>query len=149
MGADLYINSLHQGSRGTWEPQFEAASKLRDSLPKGSAARAEAETKLEYCQDQMLSQGYFRDPYNNWDLLWQFGLSWWNDIIPLLEDEARLTVPQVRRLLEMLTEREVTFDERLSALRLEDETYFRNRYLELRTFLNRAIALDEPIDCSL
>ena len=97
----------------------------------------------------MLSQGYFRDPYNNWDVLWQFGLSWWTDVIPMLDQEARLSVPQAERLLQMLRDREGTFEERVEAIRAEEQAYFRRRSVELRAFLNQAIALDEPIDCSL
>ena len=54
-----------------------------------------------------------------------------------------------KKLLAMLTERETTFEERVEGLEDKDQQYFRSRALELRQFLNQAIALDEPIDCSL
>ena len=97
----------------------------------------------------MYSQGYFRDPYNKWDLLWQFGLSWWTDVIPMLDAEGRLSVPATRRMLAMLDERKDVFEERMSALSEKDERYFRTRHTELHQFLNQAVALSEPIDCSL
>ena len=75
MGADLYINSLYEPQRARWEQKFEAAVKHRDSLPADSPERDEAQIEVDHCFTQMRSQGYFRDPYNDWDLLWHFGLS--------------------------------------------------------------------------
>jgi hypothetical protein len=149
MGADLFIQSLYQPNQARWEPQFEEAVRLRDSLPTGSPERQEAQNRVEDCYAQMRSQGYFRDPYNDWDLLWQFGLSWWSDVIPMLDDEDRLSVRDARRLLALLDEREHVFEERMSAVSDEDTQSFRSRYTELRQFLNQAVALGEPIDCSL
>lgn len=149
MGADLYIPSLYEPNRTRWEAQLEAASRLRDSLPKGSAEQATAEQRVSECYEQMNNQGYFRDPYNDWDVLWQFGLSWWADVIPMLDKHDRLSVASAKRLLDMLTERESAFEERVKALPAKDEQYFHSRYIELRQFLNRAIVLNEPVDCSL
>ena len=149
MGADLYINSLYEPEHTRWEAEFEATVKLRDSLPSGSPERAIAEKRVAHCFEQMQSRGYFRDPYNNWDLLWQFGLSWWKDVIPMLDKDSRLTATAATKLLGMLTEREDTFEERLSAFSEKDEQYFRARYAELRQFFNQAISLGESIDCSL
>lgn len=149
MGADLYIQSLYQQHRERWQPQFEAAVNHRDSLPADSPEREKAQEQVEHCFEQMLSQGYFRDPYNNSDLLWQFGLSWWTDVIPMLDEDSRLSVAGAKKLLAMLTERKSVFEERVSAFNAEDEQYFRNRYVELRQFLNQAVALGEAIDCSL
>jgi len=149
MGADLYIHSLHEPQRARWEREFEAAVNHRDSLPADSPERDEAQVRVHQCFVQMRSQGYFRDPYNSWDLLWQFGLSWWIDVIPMLDEDSCLTVGAAKTLLAMLTEREDVFGERLSALSETDEQYLRDRYVELRQFLNQAIALGEAIDCSL
>jgi len=149
MGADLYINSLYEPQRARWEQKFEAAVKHRDSLAADSPSRNEAQEQVHHCFEQMRSQGYFRDPYNRWDLLWQFGLSWWTDVIPMLDEDCRLTAAVATRLLAMLTKHEDVFGERLSALSETDQQYFRNRYVELRKFLNQAVSLGEPIDCSL
>jgi hypothetical protein len=149
MGADLYIHSLYQPNQARWQPQFEEAARLRDSLPADSPARQEAQERVSECYEQMYSQGYFRDPYNDLDVLWKFGLSWWNDVIPMLDDEGRLSVRAAQRLLELLDKREDIFEERMSGLPEEDEQYFRSRYTDLRQFLNQAVALKEAIDCSL
>src|SRR6266568_7238017 len=106
MGADLYITSLYEPHRQQWEPQFEEAAKRRDSLERGSEEYRKAQAKVEECYEKMYEHGYFRDPYNDWDLLWKFGLSWWNDVIPMQDDEGRLSVSQAKQLLAMLKERE-------------------------------------------
>ena len=105
------------------------------------ATSAQAQQRVEHCYDQMLSQGYFRDPYNNWDVLWQFGLSWWTDVIPMLDKEARLSVPQAKLLLEMPQERQGTFEERVEALRAEHEAYFPQA-------LGRIASVSEPGHCA-
>jgi hypothetical protein len=89
---------------------------------------------------------YFRDPYNDWDLLWKFRLSWWEDVIPMLDDEDRLSVAEAQNLLAMLRQRENVFELRIAALLAEDQRYFRDRYSALQEFLNRAIELNTPID---
>ena len=113
MGADLYIDSLYEPNQAVWAPQFEEAAALCDSLTPGTPEHEEAHERLRYCHEQMNSRGYFRDPYNDWDVLWQFGLSWWNDVIPMLDHEDRLSVAKARRLLAMLDQREEIFEERL------------------------------------
>ncbi len=149
MGADLYIQSLHAAQRARWERRYEAAAKLRDRLPAGSTEAKGAQAEVERSFEQMYARGYFRDPYNNRDVLWQFGLSWWTDIIPMLDGDSALSVSASRRLLLILKERETAFEERLSAFLEKDQRYFRDRYAELQRFLNEAITLDEPITCSL
>jgi len=40
----------------------------------------------------MNERGCFRDSYNDSDLLWKFGLSWWQDITPLHDNRHCLSV---------------------------------------------------------
>jgi hypothetical protein len=42
----------------------------------------------------MYERGYFRDPYNDHDLLWKFNLSWWDDVVPMLNARSELTIAQ-------------------------------------------------------
>ncbi len=147
MGADLYIPSLYQPNAGRWQEEFDKAVERRDSLPGGSDEREKADARVSECFEQMYSQGYFRDPYNGWDVLWKFGLSWWEDVIPMLDHKGRLSIAGAKRLLTMLTEREGLFEKNVAGT--DNEQYFRSRYIELLQFLNQAIALKEPIDCSL
>ena len=62
MGADLYISWLFEANQARWQPQFEAAVQLRDSLPAGSAEREQAQERVNEYYEQMCRQGYFRDP---------------------------------------------------------------------------------------
>lgn len=146
MGADLYITPLHEKQRQQWEPQFEEAVRQRDSLKLGSKEYEQAEAEVDRCYQKMREQGYFRDPYNDWDLLWKFRLSWWEDVIPMLDSDDRLSVAEAQNLLAMLKERENVFELRIAVLPSDDQPYFRSRYCALQEFLNRAIELNTPID---
>jgi len=149
MGADLYIKSLFEPNQAKYAPLFEQAVARRDGLPEGSREQDAAEEEVGRCFDAMYAQGYFRDPYNDWDLLWKFGLSWWTDVIPMLDADHRLSGGQITRLLELLHEREERFEASLAELPQDERPYFRQGYEELQRFLKTAIDLNEPIDCSL
>src|SRR5207244_12216175 len=108
-----------------------------------------AQAKVMECHEKMYELGYFRDPYNDFDLLWKFGLSWWDDVIPMLDDQSRLSVSQSEQLLAMLRERENVFELRLATLPAQEREHFRHRYSDLQNFLNEAIELGAPIEASL
>lgn len=149
MSADLFINPLYQRKCQQWEPEFEKAARLRDSLPRGSEEYQKAQARVEACYEKMHERGYFRDPYNNHDLLWKFNLSWWTDIIPMLDDNGQLSVKHASRLLAMLRERHNIFRLKLAPLPAEERRRFLDRYANLQKFLNEAIELNAPIDASL
>jgi len=149
MGADLYITPVYQPQRQEWQPRFEEAVRRRDTLAVGSPEYRDAQARVDECYEKLYDQGYFRDPYNDWDVLWKFGLSWWNDVIPMLDDEDRLGVAAVQSLLAMLKERENVFELKLAVLPPEDQRYFRDRYAALQEFLNQAVELDAPVEASL
>lgn len=113
------------------------------------ASRNAAQVRVEHAYGQMYSRGYFRDSYNDWNLLWKFGLSWWTDVIPMLNSEGCLAPEQAACLLATLKEREPAFKAALGKLQPRDQAYFRERYAELQQFLNEAIALKKPVVCSL
>ena len=149
MGADLYIAPLHQQQRQQWEPQFEEAVRQRNSFNPASKEYRQAQAAVDECYEKWHEQGYFRDSYNPFSLLWKFGLSWWEDVIPMLDHHSRLSVAQAQSLLAMLKERENAFELRLAELADEEQRYFRRRYAELTKFLNQAIELNTAIDTSL
>lgn len=99
--------------------------------------------------DLYSSRGHFRGPDNGWDLLWRFGLSWWNDVVPLLNAERRLSPWKAGRLLALLDEREYEFQESMSECSPEDRLYFQKQAEELRAFLEDAVDLGEAVECSL
>jgi hypothetical protein len=97
----------------------------------------------------MYSSGYFRDSYNNSNLLWQFGLSWWSDVIPMLNRNDELSPQRAQKLLSMLDSRSAEFEERIAARAATKQKYFRKKWRALRYFLTTAIEQGEPIACSL
>jgi hypothetical protein len=72
MGADLYLMSLHEPARKKWEPRFEAAAKERNRHEPGTPEHERWHKRVLKYYDRTYSAGYFRDPYNDWDVLYQF-----------------------------------------------------------------------------
>lgn len=104
--------------------------------------------------------GYFRDSYNMTNVLATCGLSWWKDVLPMLDNEAQLWPGMVLKLKRMIERRpqllptEEQLREGYAALDEEHtvETwskYFIDKRQKLLAFLQRAINLNKPIDCSL
>ena len=159
MGADLYLSSVSQKQFAKYEPLFEEWVSRRDALQAaGNLAEAEAaQQKVETYYDKMYARGYFRDSYNNSNLLWLFKSSWWVDVSGTLTDDEGLMSPEnARRLLCLLQEREPVFNANLQRVKLEagesqetTEQYFREKYQQLQAFLQEAIDIDEAIICSL
>jgi hypothetical protein len=149
MGADLFIPVLHQKHHEKWQKRFDQAARRRNRLQDGTPQHAEAQKQVELCYGKMYERGYFRDSYNDSNLLWKFGLSWWNDIIPLLDDDRYLPVQKQKTLLTMLKEREPAFEDNLKKIPTNDRQYFLEKYEALQSFLGEAIALDSLIECSL
>jgi hypothetical protein len=148
MGADLYIDALYEPTRENWEPEFERAARARDEAPDESSRKA-AQVRVDHAYGQMHSRGYFRDSYNDGNLLWKFGLSWWTDVIPMLDAKSCLAPEQAACLLGILKEREPDFNAALDKLQPRDQAYFRARYGALQQFLKEAIVLNKPVVCSL
>jgi hypothetical protein len=148
MGADLYITALYEPTHEQWEPEFEKAAQARDDAP-DEASRKAAQVWVSRAYERMYSRGYFRDSYNNWNLLWKFGLSWWTDAIPMLDAEGWLSPERAGRLLEILKQREPKFEGALGELSASGQAYFRERYAELQQFFKEAITLNRPVVCSL
>jgi hypothetical protein len=48
---------------------------------------------------------YFRDSYNGTSLLWRMDLSWWEDVIPMLDDEGCLSGDQLLSFQSMIRDR--------------------------------------------
>jgi hypothetical protein len=149
MGADLYLRSVFDKNRAIWEPKFDEAVKRRDALPEGSAEAAAAQKEVERCYEELYARGYFRDPYNPWDMLWKTGLFWWGDVLPKLDKDGLLSVEDTVELLAELKRREEQLEERIAKLSAEDQEYFRERYRALVAFLSEAIRAGEPIACSV
>jgi hypothetical protein len=88
----------------------------RDRLKFGTPERRLAQLTVEKFYEKMYERGYFRDSYNDSNLLWQFGISWWDEIIPMLDDKHHLSPSQAQNFLLMLEVREKLFSANLAGL---------------------------------
>jgi hypothetical protein len=149
MGADLYIDPLFDPNHERWKGPLDEAKAKRDASEPGSTDYKIWESKMQECYERMYSEGYFRDPYNSWSVLYQFGLSWPGDIIPLLDDEQLMSVEKAEEFLALLEDHEADFEQNLAPLLQEEQQFFRDRYAELQMFLATAIKLNCPVLCSL
>ena len=105
--------------------------------------------------------GYFRDSYNNSNVVNLFGLSYWQDFDKWTNKNGEMTPAMAQELLDELAKREPIFkknlDERVVKVLAEDTTetekqirdYFIGKYFQLQRFLKHAIELNSNIDCSL
>lgn len=163
MGADLYIQKLFNPNREKYRPLIDAAVYVRDVTATTEAEKKKAQEKVEKYFEKMYSQGYFRDSYNDSSFFWRLGLSWWNDVIPMLNKKGDLTVTKAKKLRYIVTTTElkpVTKEEMLAKYP-KDEAEFTDEwiketneyYLKKRDtfieFLDTAIKAKLPIYCSL
>jgi hypothetical protein len=149
MGADLYLESRFRKPHERWRKRFEKAVARRDAAPAGSAEGDRLQRVVLRCYDRMFRNGYFRDSYNQSNLLWQFELSWWEDVIPMLDGNSELAPARTQELLSMLEGRLADFERNIGERPPDEQRYFRKKWRQLRHFLMTAIALGEPIGCSL
>lgn len=96
-----------------------------------------------------VDDGYFRDPYNELSVLGKYGLSWWQDIIPLRDTEGRLSVEKTKIFLAMLEEREADFENNIKTETVALQKDFREGAQLLKQLLRDAIELESSIDASL
>jgi hypothetical protein len=141
-----------------YNPSFEEWVQRRDALQQaGNKAEAKlAHEKVEEFYDKMYERGYFRDSYNASNVLRLFGLSWWGDVMEMLDNNSQLSLSDTQILLEMLHDREANFEANLRDEAIWEgwtkpqmETYFREKYQRFKTFLEEAITLNEAIVCSI
>ena len=150
MGADLYIPSIQRARRQKYEAAFNEAVEKRNALK--PPYNEEYQEQVDFYWHKMYSVGYFRDSYNNSNLLWRFDFSYWQNELKLNEN-GDLPPSEAKRLLTMLKEAEPIFEASLQRVRDEGWSddpedvidYFRMKYLKLRVFLKMAIKLNESI----
>jgi hypothetical protein len=158
MGADLYISSIHERGYEEYKPQFDAACERRNACTFGTPEYLAAQEEVTKYYDLMFDEaGYFRDSYNNSSLFWVLGLSWWNDVIPLLDEENLLPLEGARRLRSEVAQRAEIMERKIAQheppFHEEDRedciTYFRSKLARFMAFVDRSLELQEPISCSL
>ena len=93
--------------------------------------------------------GYFRDSYNDSNLLWKYGLSYWVDIPKYqIKKKGQLLPNETKTLLTTLDEKQAKFKKAIKPLAKDEREYFEAKDKEFKKFLNLAIKLDSPIECS-
>jgi hypothetical protein len=70
------------------------------------------EKAVKFCQkkvtefyNKMYAEGYFRDSYNSWNLLWQFDMDYWTTITQQFTTKGEMTPQQAKELLAELKNR--------------------------------------------
>ena len=148
MGADLYINSLSDKCKEKYEPLFEEWVEKRNST-EDIMEKDKCQKKVSEYYDKMMGEGYYRDSYNDSNLLWKYGLSYWDWFGKLLDKEGNLTPTKARIVLMTMDDGINDFGEELKDLSGEEKVFFMKKDKEFRKFLQTAIDLDEPIYCSI
>jgi hypothetical protein len=149
MGADLYLDSEYKPNRQKWEPLFNHWAAIRDDLlDNGKIEEAnEAQRKVDRYFDKMLSNGHFRDSYNDTNLIWKFGLCWWVDMDAFLAKGGIMTPEKSKEMLKTLAGLEGTFEANVRGDK--NRRYFESKYKRFKKFLKKAIEKNEPIACSI
>ncbi len=162
MGADLYIHQLYDPTKERYKPLFEKAVMQRDSFPRDSKEWKVAQRKVWKYFDLMNSKGYFRDSYSTANVLRTLGLSWWRNVIPLLNKKNELEGKNLKKFRKMVanakqrlpTKAELQKDgargKRSGANRLKMwRKYYIRKRARLIAFLDEAIKRNHSIHCSL
>ena len=143
MGADLYIHKLFDKQKKKYEPLFAKAVSKRDNaiLP---SEQKEYQKDVDKYYEKMYSKGYFRDSYNEGNILNRLGLSYWRDF-PAFMKGRNITPKNAEILAKMIERRELD----LKGVSEKDKKYFIEGKKELVNFLRTAKKLNAVIDASI
>lgn len=144
MGADLYIHSAFDPVQKKYGPKFREFVEKRDSTTNGR--KKYYQSKVHEYFDKMHSEGYYRDSYNNWNLLWKLGLDYWLWFKSFLDDERQLQPDKAALVLQEVENRHYLLDEIADP---DDRKFFEERFEDFTQFLRTAISIGEPINCSI
>ena len=145
MGADLYMNKAY-------DKRMEEHRASLDDLGKHPSHE-----ELEPLYDKIYKQGdvYFRDSYNSGSVMWAMGMSWWDDVVPMLDEDGNLSHEDTLKLVNKITDAPIN----VSADFLENmpdewtiddaQKYLREEQQKLVGFLMRAVETDDTVGCSL
>jgi hypothetical protein len=144
VGADLYIHSSFDKAQRKYGPKFEQFVRKRDSATNG---------RKEYYQDKvdeyfgkMYGEGYYRDSYNDSNLLWKLGLDYWEWFGSHLDKDQLLHPNQAEVIMQEVLTRRHLLDEIEDS---EERKYFEQKFEDFTQFLRTAISIGEPIECSI
>ena len=148
MGADLYISSEIKPLHEKLNPLFEDAVRERDAIEdKDSREHELASEKVNGIYNELYPPTcYFRDNYNSSSVMWALDLSWWTDVIPMLDDEGNLSSEKAKELVSMIEDRTINLRSDQEEI---GEEYFSERKEALLKFLQQSVSRGEPVECSL
>lgn len=113
--------------------------------------------QLEPLYDKIYVQGdvYYRDSYNSGSVLWAMGLSWWTDVLPMLDDEGTLNKEGIETFLELIEDKPLSvssdFVEHMPDEWGHDDAmqYLQKEQDSLISFLKKALETEDTLSCSL
>lgn len=119
---------------------------------KSRAERKEAmQSLVRLAFDQMNAKGYYRDSYNQSNLLWRLGMNYWGYINELLDGSCLMSVANMRKLANdikhaaIIPAGQMEGDERLTGILAEWDTYFAEKKADLLALMQQAIDKKEPL----
>lgn len=154
MGADIYYDGPHyKEEQRLWEAYQNE---------KNEAEKEFHWLKLKKFWDTREDADYFRDSYNNTSVLWQMGLSWWQDVGKVLDDEGLLPIAEAIKLRDYIEKHpivreEITWedwDTKKPVVFSDEERdewfeYFTKKRQDFLDMLDRSIENNSPLICSV
>jgi len=149
MGADLYLSNEHKELNERLAPKFDDAIAKRDSITDRTSEEYRLyQDRASRIYNQMNPDScYFRDSYNVSSVLWALGLSWWEDVIPMLTNDSMLKPEKAKALIGMINDAD--FTDLPKDIEDIDENYFAEKRKTLVNFLQRSVDEGESVECSL
>ena len=166
MGADLYINPIYNENHAKYQPLWEKALASRKTAEvkfgRDSKHYEKAQARVIEISNKQSEVGYFRDSYNGTAVMATLGLSWWRDVIPMLNKKSQLVPTKAKKLRQMILDAEQHLPTKEELIKNHcqvdeegDESvegwheYYKEKRQRLLDFLDLAIKNKLPIDCSL
>ena len=152
MGADLYMNDAYKKREKKLAPQIQEALDDRKANPDDKDAHQKA---MDLYDKLYTADVYFRDSYNSGSIMWSLGLSWWEDVQQLMNNEGDLHPLQIQKLLNMIESRNVSVSDDFKKAMPDEWTdedalkYFNEQRDALVSFLQKAIDTNDVIGCSV
>lgn len=148
MGADIYLRKKYEKHSEKYQKKFDVAIKERDDKRPESAEHKKAQKNVEKWYDLMLSKGYFRDSYNDSNLLWKMDLSWWEWANKYCDEEGEISPDKLKLLLVELDVNKSKLDN-YDFENDKEREYFEQKYKDLTGLIQEAIDLNEPLEFSV
>tara|TARA_R100000353_G_scaffold165176_1_gene126195 strand:+ start:38 stop:499 length:462 start_codon:yes stop_codon:yes gene_type:complete len=153
MGADVYLEKAY-------DKKYADHKETLDSFPKANSDVELTEVQRKHMSDiydDLYKQGdvYFRDSYNSGSVLWAMNLSWWDDILPMCDDEGYLDADGIRKFLDMVEDAPLHvsqgFQEHMPSEWTYDDAleYLQEEQNLLISFLKKALDTNDRLSCSL